>query len=279
MKKWNLIIDVAECEDCNNCFLACKDEHVGNDFPGYSLAQPRHGHRWMNIMRKERGSGSLMDVAYRPTPCMHCDQPPCISTGGDAVVKKENGIVMIDPGRAKGRRDIVDSCPYRAIWWNDELEVPQKCGFCAHLLENGWKEPRCTQVCPTGSLRVLQVEDREMEAIILSEHLEVLHPEYGTRPRVYYRNLYRFERCFIGGSVVIKKNGQDECAGGARVTLFNPDGEKIAEQATDDFGDFKFDGLEEDSGTYVLEIYFTGFAHKTLEVDLGKSLNIGAVNL
>jgi Fe-S-cluster-containing dehydrogenase component len=28
MKKWNLIIDIEKCEDCNNCFLACKDEHV-----------------------------------------------------------------------------------------------------------------------------------------------------------------------------------------------------------------------------------------------------------
>ena len=36
MKNWNMIIDVARCHDCNNCFMACKDEHVGNDFPPYS---------------------------------------------------------------------------------------------------------------------------------------------------------------------------------------------------------------------------------------------------
>ena len=33
MKKWNLIVDVALCENCRNCTLAAKDEHVGNDFP------------------------------------------------------------------------------------------------------------------------------------------------------------------------------------------------------------------------------------------------------
>ena len=38
MKKWNLIIDVALCEGCHNCSLAAKDEHVGNDFPGYSAS-------------------------------------------------------------------------------------------------------------------------------------------------------------------------------------------------------------------------------------------------
>ena len=43
MKKWNMVIDVALCHDCNNCFLADKDEFVGNDFPGYSAAQPWAG--------------------------------------------------------------------------------------------------------------------------------------------------------------------------------------------------------------------------------------------
>jgi len=34
MKKWAMIIDVAKCENCNNCFLSCKHEHIGNDFSG-----------------------------------------------------------------------------------------------------------------------------------------------------------------------------------------------------------------------------------------------------
>ena len=55
MKQRYISIDVAKCHDCNNCFMACKDEHCGNDWPGYTAAQPRHGHRWMNIERRERG--------------------------------------------------------------------------------------------------------------------------------------------------------------------------------------------------------------------------------
>ena len=101
MKKWNLIIDVEKCEDCNNCFLACKDEHVDNDWPGYSLPQPLHGHRWMNIMRKERGQFPMIDVAYLPIPCMHCDRAPCIEAAkGGAVYKRDDGIVIIDPEKA-----------------------------------------------------------------------------------------------------------------------------------------------------------------------------------
>ena len=34
MKKWNMIIDVAECTNCNLCTLAVMDEYVGNELAG-----------------------------------------------------------------------------------------------------------------------------------------------------------------------------------------------------------------------------------------------------
>ena len=279
MKKCYLIIDVEKCEDCNNCFLACKDEFVDNDFPPHSAAQPRHGHRWMNIMRKERGSGSLMDVAYLPIPCMHCGEAPCIRKGRDgAVYKREDGIVLIDPVKARGQRDLVAACPYGVIFWNEAAEVPQKCTLCAHLLDENWKEPRCVQACPTGALRFLRAEDDEMQKRIESEKLEVLHPEYGTRPRVYYRNLYRYFNCFIAGSVAYAHGGIVDCAEGADVTL-SRGAEEIAKAVTDAFGDFKFDRLEENSGSYRLEIGFRDYEKKRLTVELGKSVNLGDIQM
>src|SRR5208337_3803284 len=101
MRRWNMIIDVAKCEDCNNCLLSCKDEHVENEWPGYACAQPRHGHRWVNIMRMERGTFPMIDVAYRPTPCMHSNSTPCIEKALNHDVNKRNdGIVIIDPEKA-----------------------------------------------------------------------------------------------------------------------------------------------------------------------------------
>jgi Fe-S-cluster-containing dehydrogenase component len=277
MKKWNLIIDVEKCEDCNNCFLSCKDEHVDNDWPGYAVSQPRHGHRWINILRKERGQFPLIDVAYRPTPCMHCDDAPCMKAAKDgAIYKREDGIVIIDPAKAKGQKDLVKACPYRAIWWNEEKDVPQKCTFCAHLLDEGWREPRCVQSCPTGALRALKVEDDEMKHIVNSEELTCLHPEYGTEPRVYYKNLYRFAQCFIWGSVALEKDEVTDCAAGARVTLMQGS-KKIQETVADTFGDFKFDGLEENSGKYTLTIKYEDYEEKVVEVELKKSLSAGTI--
>ena len=106
-KQKYIVIDVAWCHDCNNCFMACKDEHVGNDWAPYTEEQPRHGHRWMNIQPKERGQYPRVDVAYLPTPCQHCEDAPCQKACPDAVVRRKDGIVLLDIVKAKGNKALV----------------------------------------------------------------------------------------------------------------------------------------------------------------------------
>ncbi|OGO18711.1 MAG: oxidoreductase [Chloroflexi bacterium RBG_16_48_8] len=278
MKKWNLIIDIGKCHDCNNCFLACKDEFFENDFPPHSSAQPRHGHRWMNILRHERGQFPKVDVSYLPLPCMHCDDADCIKAAkDDAIYKREDGIVIIDPVKAKGQRGLVDSCPYGVIWWNETLDLPQKCTFCTHLLDEGWARPRCVQACPTGAMQFLSAEDSGMVQLIESEKLEIWHPEYGLQPRVYYKNLYRFSRCFIAGSIALKD--VNECAEGAIVTLKDASDKVPDTGKTNNFGDFKFDGLEEKSGEHHLTIEYPGYPTQELQVDLEVSVDLGTIFL
>ena len=65
----------------------------------------------------------MIDIAYVPTMCNHCDDAPCVAKGGGAVKKRDDGIVLIDPEKAKGRKDLVDACPYGHIWWNEEHAV------------------------------------------------------------------------------------------------------------------------------------------------------------
>ncbi len=279
MKKWNMIVDVEKCQDCNNCFLSCKDEFTGNDFTQYSAEQPKHGHRWMNIFRRERGTYPMVDMAYLPVPCMHCDDAHCMKAAKNgAVTKRSDGIVLIDPEKAKGQKNIAESCPYNTIWWNEEKEIPQKCTFCAHLLDNDWKAPRCIQGCATGALVTLKVDDSEMRKIVRDENLEILHPEYKTNPRVYYKNLYRYSRCFIGGSVAVDENGAIDCLKGSKVKLYK-NANLVEETVTDAYGDFVFDDLGKNSGTYSIEITHDAKKMKHLEVELGSSLYVGEILL
>jgi Fe-S-cluster-containing dehydrogenase component len=277
MKKFRLIIDVEKCENCGNCFLACKDEHVGNDWPGYTGGMPSLGSSWIKIASRERGQYPLVDVAYLPVPCMHCDEAPCVKASGGAIFKRSDGVVLADPEKSKGRKDLIATCPYGAIQWNEELQLPQKCTFCAHLLDKGWKEPRCVQSCPTGALAFSVLDDQEMDELARNQKLEVYKPGANTRPSVYYRNLYRFTKCFIAGSVATHAQGREECVEGAHVSLLDAKGAVKGKTRTDPFGDFKFDDLDGQSGTYTVRVQREGRVALPVTVDLKESVSVGTV--
>jgi Fe-S-cluster-containing dehydrogenase component len=273
-KKWNMVMDLARCHDCNNCFLACKDEFVGNDFPPYSVAQPWAGQRWMNILRAEGGQYPKVQVNFLTLLCQQCDNPSCTTPDG-AVYKRADGIVIIDPQKAAGRKDIVESCPYGAIYWNEEKNVAQKCIGCAHLLDAGWKEPRCTQVCPTGAIKFVLADDAEMARLAAEESLEHYLPELGSQPRVYYKNLHRWNKAFLAGNVIL--GDTDECGEGASIRL-SSGGQVVAEAVADEFGDFFIEKLE--TGTdYEVSARAEGYRPASAPVRLQKSWNMGSIRL
>ncbi|WED25834.1 hypothetical protein L3V77_12360 [Vibrio sp. DW001] len=278
IKKWHLVVDVELCENCNNCFLADKDEYCGNAFPGYTEEQPRHGHRWIDIKRRERGSGSLIDVAYLPTMCNQCKDAPCVKASKNGeIYQREDGIVIIDPIKAKGEKRLVKSCPYGHIWWNEEHNLPQKWFFDAHLLDDGWKTPRCVQSCATGCLNSLKISDEEMREKAAKEGLEGLHPEHETNPRVWYKNLYRFNKEHVSGSVVAVIDDVTDCVDLAEVTL--KQGDKVVQVLkTNHFGDFKFDALAPESGEYTISVTHKNLSY-TDAFSLKTSINLGLITL
>lgn len=176
-----------------------------------------------------------------------------------AVYKREDGIVIIDPVKAKGQKEIVNTCPYRVIYWNEELQLPQKCDMCAHLLDKGYAVPRCVELCPTGALTFgdLNDPDSEISKIVAEKKPESRHPEYGLHERVLYLNN---PKSFISGTVVYKAD--DQCAAGAKVTL-KRDGKVERTDVTNVFGDFWFDGLDSKTD-YEITIELEGY--QTIEL-------------
>lgn len=255
-KKWNLVIDVNRCNGCHNCFLAVKDEYVDNRQPGYFESQPRHGHPWIKIERVERGSFPASDVVYVPTTCNHCDDAPCQKAAPDVVKKRADGIVIIDPEKGRGRRDLVGACPYGAIHWNESLGLPQAWLFDAHLLDRGWRQPRCSDVCPTGALKAFYITDVEMSDMSVKENLTALRPELKTKPRVHYKNLARVSKYLVAGTVRLNKNGASECLASVSVRLL-VDSAVVMERKTDAFGDFSLD-IGSEISECVVEVSYDG---------------------
>ena len=116
-----------------------------------------------------------------------------------------------------------------------------------------------------------------MARIARDDGLEVMKPEAGTKPRVYYRNLWRYSKSFIGGSVATETGGIVDCVKGADVRLIK-DGQTVASAVTDNYGDFKFDGLDENSGRYTVEVMADGKS-KVLDASLGESVFLGEIRI
>jgi Fe-S-cluster-containing dehydrogenase component len=275
MSRLSIFIDIDKCSGCYNCFLACRDEYYGNDYLPLSAAQPLNDQFWMQIREVERGVYPKPKLDYVPMPCLHCESAPCVDAAPEgAVYRRPDGIVIIDPQKAKDHPEIVNSCPYRVIFWNPETRIPQKCTMCAHRLDEGAKQPRCVESCPTGALVFgdLDDPDSEIAGLCAEKNTEELHPEYQTSPLVKYAGI---PKRFVAGEVVLKDK-QDECAAGVSVTL---EGDGVKEQtATDLYGDFEFDGLAKNK-SYKISIALDGYQSKTLDVVTQKDINLGEVVL
>ncbi len=271
-------VDLSLCNGCYCCQIACKDEHVANDWTPYAKPQPDTGQFWIGLTEEVRGHVPHVKVTYTPLMCNHCDDAPCIKAARDgAVYKREDGIVIIDPQKAKGQKELVKSCPFGAIWWNEEAQIAQKCTFCAHLLDKGWKKPRCVQSCPTGALSILHVEEEELGNIIREDKLKSLDgSDSSAQPRCFYKNLYRYSKCFIAGSVASGDDTVSECVEGVKVQLLKDD-LIVGDQKTDYFGDFKFDMLSPGGGAYSIAIESEKGIKKKIDVKLKKSLSVGTL--
>ena len=269
------MIDVGKCNGCYNCFLACRDEYFGNDYPGYSAAQPLNGQFWMQLLEWERGVYPKPKLSYIPRPCMHCESAPCIDAAKDgAVYRRDDGVVIIDPEKAKGQPEIVNACPYRVIYWNEETQIPQKCTMCAHRLDEGEKMPRCVESCPTGALVFGDLDDpnSEIAKLAAAQETEVFHPEYQTKPLVFYKGI---PKKFVAGEVVFGDN-PGECASGVKVQLSGEGGK--SETLTDIFGDFEFENLAK-NGSYTVTVSADGYAERKLECTTFRDVNLGEIVL
>jgi len=297
MTRYGMVIDATLCAGCDACTMACKDEFVGNDIPGYSAAQPDTqfgyypgvtpvengplnpavwvipGQKWMDRTEVVRGKFPYLKSTRYSIPCQMCDVAPCISASknGD-VYRRPDGIVLIDPVLAYGDTGLTASCPYGKIFWNPSSNLAQKCTFCAHLIDQG-QSPKCVVQCHMSAITFgdLDTPTSAIAKLVATGTPQPLHPEYGTQPKVYYIGL---PMTFLWATVVDSKSGA--YLQGAQVTV---SGNSQTFSATvDNYGEFTVDGLTSGK-SYTLTISLSGYTTLTQTVNLTTDTYLGNVQL
>ena len=200
--QWVMVFDLRLCDGCAECTKACQKEHY--------LYKDQ---TWINVREME---GPLGQTYFLPTPCMQCENAPCVrACPVQATYKTKDGVTLVDQEKCIGCRMCMAACPYGARYfnWNDPLPTPStlpkpvpefpvpgrkntvgKCEFCLHNSRMG-KLPVCVTTCQMRAIwygdLVSDIAANPDNTVKLSTFLKEndayrLKEELNTGPRVYY---------------------------------------------------------------------------------------------
>jgi len=176
-KRYVMVIDLRRCVGCHACSVACKSE---NKVP---LSVWRS---W--VKQTERGKFPNVQRHFLPRLCNHCDHPACVEAcPTTASYQREDGVILIHEERCIGCKLCMAACPYDARFLHPDKKIVSKCTFCAHRVDEGIV-PACVNTCQ-GRARIfgdLNDPTSEVAKLVARESVQVLKPELGTEPRVFY---------------------------------------------------------------------------------------------
>ena len=181
--------------------------------------------------------------------------------------------MIIDPVKCTGCKLCVDTCPHNSIYFNEQINIAQKCTGCSHLLDNDeeWTVPRCVDQCPTEALKFGEEED----FADFIKDAALLNPEAGTKSRVYYKGL---PKKFVAGTLY--DPSEKEVIIGATCTLVDEESGSKFTETTTSFGDFWFKELQDDR-SYSLTFAKDGVTQtiKGIKTDIDRGLGDIAMNM
>jgi Fe-S-cluster-containing dehydrogenase component len=215
--RWVFLVDTHKCTGCGFCVSACKREnevpydanvtrtwveryvitkdgetHI--DSPkgardGFLTAQIDNNHAGMETIPE----AEISKAFFVPKLCNQCDNPPCVQVCPvGATYQTADGVSLVDRSWCIGCGYCIMGCPYGVRFFHPLYHVAEKCNFCYHRITQGLQSA-CVDACPFGARLIGNLRDPQdpVTQVIMTQRVNVLKEEYGTKPQVFYLGLSR----------------------------------------------------------------------------------------
>ncbi len=156
----SLLIDLDKCTACRSCIVACKN---------WNKLEPkvenRNQYELKEVMEKVKGTDKFSDNDwtyihekdirnFHKRQCMHCEDPQCLKNcPAHAIVKYDNGAVVVDREKCEGVGLCAQVCPFDVPVMAEDKK-PVKCTLCYNrITQNPALEPACVKACPSKALK------------------------------------------------------------------------------------------------------------------------------
>ncbi len=192
MKRPAFYFDSDACSGCKTCQIACKDKNNLDIGVNWRKVYEITGGSW----EKDGDAWRSSVIAYNVSmACNHCEDPICLkSCPAKAIIKTENGIVIIDQEKCMGCKYCSWTCPYSALQYDTINGVMTKCDMCEDYVSEG-KNPSCVDACPTRALDFGEYDDLVQKYGEMA-HLHPLPDQNITRPSILinpHKNAFKEE--------------------------------------------------------------------------------------
>ena len=176
-----MLIDQERCIGCDACSVACRIENNTQHF-------------WIKVetdgKQKDipKGQYPNLEMNFLPRLCNHCKNPPCVeSCPTKALIKRDDGLVILAKDLCTGCKICIEICPYDVIKFDEINNIIEKCNLCAHRIDQGL-EPFCVICCEGQAIFFGDLNDPNLKLSKLLSERQIfqLKSEENTDPSIYY---------------------------------------------------------------------------------------------